>query len=122
MATINRVAGKIELSVNGVIVSAKGNFTWNLGADKNEAIVGADRVHGFKSMPQAAFIEGEITDRGDLDYESFLAFEDETVTLQLGSSKTIVLREAWFAADGDGATEEGNLQFRLEGLSAEEIL
>jgi hypothetical protein len=32
-----------------------------------------------------------------------------------------VLRDAWYAGEGTGNTEEGNLAVRLEGKSAEEI-
>ena len=58
----NRVGGIIELKVNSSLLSAKGNFTYNIGRNKKEAVLGADNVHGYKEMPQVPFIEGEITD------------------------------------------------------------
>jgi hypothetical protein len=33
----------------------------------------------------------------------------------------IALRDAWYAADGEGNTEEGNIKVRFEGKSGEEI-
>lgn len=117
----NLIAGILELKINGEIQNAKGNFTYNLGKLKREAIVGADRVHGFKGMPQVPFIEGEITDRADLNVESFLDTEGATITLSLANGKVIVLKEASFTADGDIGTEEANIQVRFEGMSAEEV-
>jgi hypothetical protein len=119
--SINRRAGIIELKVNGVLYDAKGNFTYNLGRAKREAIIGADRVHGFKETPQVAFIEGEITDSSTFDLDKLTKVEDATITLSLNNGKVIQLRQAWYAADGNGQTEEGNLQVRFEGADAEEI-
>jgi hypothetical protein len=111
----------IEFKVGGVPQLAKGNFTYNLGIPKNEAIIGSDSVHGFKSTPQVAFIEGEITDRKDLDLAALLRTMDETVTLTLGVGKVIVLYGAGFAGEGTGNSEEGNIAVRFEGTGAEEV-
>lgn len=121
MATKNRKAGIIYLKIDGEARDAKGAFTYNLGQPKREAIVGADAVHGFKETPQVPMIEGEITDASDLDLEKLVTIDDATITLELNNGKTIVLRQAWYAADGDGNTEEANLQVRFEGMSAKEI-
>jgi len=115
------IAGLLELKVNGEIQNAKGSFTYNLGKLKREAIVGQDRVHGYKGLPQVPFIEGEITDRSDLNLETFLDIDDATITLTLANGKVIVLKEAWYAADGNVQTEEANIQVRFEGMSAEEV-
>lgn len=116
-----RRGGIIQLQINGEIYDAKGNFTYNLGRPKREAIIGADRVHGFKEMPQAAFIEGEITDRSTLDVSALIDIVSATVTLRLNNGKVIALRQAWYAAEGTGNTEEGNIQVRFEAEIAEEI-
>ena len=109
MASKTRRGGTLSLTVNGVRQDAKGSFSYNLGLPKREAIVGADSVHGYKETPQAPMIEGEITDRGDLDLAAFVQTTDATVTLQLANGKTIVLRNAWFAGEGTVQTEEGNI-------------
>lgn len=116
-----RKGGIIQLQVNGVLLDAKGSFSYGLGTPKRDAIVGADAVHGFMEKPQVAFIEGEITDRASLDLKTLLTAEDSTVTLILANGKTVVLRDAWQAGDGTGNTEEGNVAVRFEGKSAEEI-
>lgn len=118
----NRRAGVILLKVGGVQLDAKGNFTYNLGAPKREAIIGADGVHGYKETPQVPFIEGEITDRRDLSLADLAAIDGETVTLELNNGKTVVLSQAWYAGEGTGNTEEANIAIRFESrLPAQEI-
>lgn len=116
-----RRAGIIQFSVDGVSQDAKGSFSYNLGRPKREAIIGADRVHGYMDKPQVAFIEGEITDRAGLDLDKLVRMEGATVVLDLGVGKSIVLRDAFYAGDGTGNSEEGNIDIRFEGISAEEV-
>lgn len=115
------VGGIIQFKINGEVYPAKGNFTYNLGRPMNEAVIGADSVHGYKSMPQVPFIEGEITDQGELDLAALVTTTDATITLGLANGKTFALRDAWFAGEGTGNTEEGNIAVRFEGMSAEEF-
>lgn len=121
MAGKNRIGGLIALKINGDMYFAKGNFTYNLGKPKKEGVVGSDRVHGYKETPQIPFIEGEITDRNELNLEDLLTLDDATVTLELANGKVIMLREGWYAGEGTGNTEEGNIPLRIEGMSAEEV-
>jgi len=117
----NRRGGLISLKVDGDLYFAKGNFTYNIGKARKEAIVGADAVHGYKETPQVAFIEGEITDRKELSLEALQSIENATITLELANGKVIVLRQAWYASEGTGNTEEGNIAVRFEGMSGEEV-
>lgn len=116
-----RRAGLLQLKVNGEIHDAKGSFSYNLGRPLREAIVGSDGVHGFKETPQVKFIEGAITDRGNLDVAALTSGEDLTLTLDLGNGKLIVLGEAWWAGEGTINTEEAEIPVRWEGFEAEEI-
>lgn len=116
-----RRAGLIHVQVNGEIHDAKGNWTYNLGRPVRTAIIGADGVHGYTETPQVAFIEGEITDRGSLDLAALSTQEEATVTLTLGNGKVVVLRDAWFAGEGTGNSQEANVAVRFEGKGAEEI-
>jgi Phage tail tube protein len=121
MANKNLRAGTLSLKVNGEVLDAVGNFDYSLGTPKREAIVGADRVHGFKEVPQVPYVEGEITDRQGLDLRTFFDTQSATVTLQLRNGKTILLREAWYAGDAKVSSETGAVAMRFEGLSAEEV-
>jgi 23S rRNA U2552 (ribose-2'-O)-methylase RlmE/FtsJ len=110
----NRRAGVIFVKVDGELVDAKGNFTYNLGQPMREAMVGASGIQGFKETPQVSFIEGEITDRRELDMIRLIQGDEQTVTLELNNGKVIVLNNAWFAGDGQGQTEEANITVRWE--------
>jgi hypothetical protein len=116
-----RRAGLLQLQINGEIKDAKGNFSYNLGRPKREAIIGTDGVHGFKEVPQVAFIEGAITDHGNLDLAALVTITDATVTVQLANGKVVTLRDAWFAGEGTASSEEGEIAIRFEGANAEEI-
>lgn len=122
MVSKHRRGGAISLDINGTPQEAKGNFSYNLGGPKRDEIIGADGPHGFKESYQVAYIEGEITDRGDLNVAALINMVDVTVTLSLGNGKGIVLREAWYAADGTVQTDEGNIQVKFcSKYPAEEI-
>ncbi|WP_339860386.1 phage tail tube protein [Thalassospira alkalitolerans] len=121
MSNPNRRAGRIFFKVDGAQHDAKGGFTYNLGADKRDAIVGADGVHGYGTKVQVPFIEGAITDSKDLDLEAFVNLDGVTVTLELANGKTIILRDAWYSNEGSGSTEEAEIAIRFEGLSGEEM-
>jgi hypothetical protein len=116
-----RRGGLLSFQVNGELYDAKGNFTVNTGRPKREPVIGADGVHGYKETHQVAFIEGEITDRSDLDINKLVTMTDATVTLETGVGKVYSLRSAWFAGEGSLETEEGNIKVRFEGLSCDEV-
>ncbi len=116
-----RTAGLIQVQVNGEIFSAKGNFSFNLGRPLREGIVGADGMHGFKETVQPPFIEGEFTDRGDLDLSALVDLTEATVNLTLGNGKMIILSDAYYASEGTGNSEEANVAVRFEGATCEEV-
>lgn len=117
----NRRSGIIFLKVSGVQYDAKGSFTYDIGSPKRDAIVGSDRVHGYKELPKVPYIEGEITDASTLDLSTFTQIDNATITLELANGKVVILRDAWYAGDGTVQTEEANVQVRFEGMSGEEI-
>lgn len=116
-----RRAGIIQVQFNGEIMDAKGSWSYDLGVPKREAIMGADRMHGYKETPTVAYIEGEITDRGTLNLKVLASITEATITLSLANGKTVVLRDGFAAGDWKGNTDEGNISCRFEGASAEEI-
>ena len=116
-----RVGGLIFIKVDGELFQAKGEFTYNINPVKRESVVGQDTIHGFKEEPKVQFIEGAITDSDELDLQGFQRIRDATVTLELANGKVIVLREAFYAADGDVTSSEGEIQVRFEGIDSDEI-
>lgn len=117
-----RIGGVISVRMNGEQVRAKGSWEFGLGQPMREAVIGADAPHGYKETPQVAFISGATSDHADLDLQALFAAEDVTVTLELATGKTIVLRNAWFAGEGTGSTEEGEIAVRFESLAPAEVL
>ena len=113
--------GIIFLTVNGEQKQAKGSFTYNLGKNKRESIIGADGVHGVKETPQAAVIEGMITDSKEISVEDLVNLLDATVTLQLNNGKIVSIEEAAYTADGNVTTEEGEIEIRFEGKNGREF-
>jgi hypothetical protein len=118
----NRVGGIIRVSVDGSEVRAKGDFTWNLGLPKNEPVIGAGYPHGFKSVPQNSMIEGAVTDTSDLDLVALVSVTDSTVILELPNGKSIVLRQAYYAGEGEGTTQEGEVKVKWESPFPAEVL
>ena len=110
----NKKAGLIWLRVDGVLMSAKGEFTVTPGYPKREALVGAADIHGYKETPQVPSIEGAVTDSQDLDVEALCNATNVTGTLELNNDKTWVIEDAWYAGDGSLKTGEGEISFRLE--------
>lgn len=119
MVKQSRVAGTIELKVNGDLLRAVGDFTFNLGKPKREGVIGATGIDGFKEMPQLAFIEGTIRHTDRTNVAAICDVTDATVTLTLANKQVFVLRNAWFAGDSTGHTEEGTFDVRFEGVSGE---
>ncbi len=115
-----RVGGTCHVLVDGVQQSAKGEFTYNLGAPKREPVIGEDGVHGYSEQHQVSRIEGEITDNESLDLEGLVNMNGVTVTLELANGKTITQPNSWYAGDGDVRTREGNVQFLFHGAGATE--
>jgi hypothetical protein len=118
-----RIAGIIQLQVDGTVQNASGSFSYNLGEPKREAITNAaGQVVGYKEIPQTPFLEGEIIDDGTVDLKDLVKGKKLTVNLTLGSGgKMFVLHEAFFAGEGTGSTEDAKIPVRWEGQSAEEI-
>ena len=115
MASQKRRAGTITFKVDGAQLDAKGNFTYNLGYEKREALIGADRIHGYKATQQVPFIEGELTDSKSMSLKTLVNAENVTVTLELANGKTVVGAGMWYAGEGTGNTEEANIGIRFEG-------
>lgn len=115
------IGGVINLKVNGVLKRAKGTFTYNLGANKREGVLGTDGIHGFKETPQIPSISGAITDSPDIDLREFVTFKDATITLELANGKVVIFEEAFYTGDGNVTTDEGEIEFAAQAMRAEEV-
>ncbi len=116
-----RRGGIIQIAANGVVYDAKGDFTVNYGRPLREAIIGADKPHGYMETPQVPSIEGAITDRGDLSLDDLFTMEDATITLQLANGKMVALNKAYYAGEGTVTTQEGEVAVKWNGDTLEEV-
>jgi len=123
MSDKNRRGGFMTIQLNGNSYDAVGSFTINYGAPKRDELVGPDRVHGYKEVPQVPFISGMIRDGSALDIvNDILNATNATLTLSLANGKAGMLEQAWYALEGDVDTEEGTIAIKFCGKSASEIL
>ena len=118
-----RIGGILFVKVNGVQYKAKAtNFEVIHGNNKKEGVAGIDGVHGYKETIVVPSISGAITDDIDLDMKNLQSFDDVTVTAEQANGKVVVLRNAWFCAQDEAiGTEEGEVPFKFEGKSLEEV-
>jgi hypothetical protein len=114
-------AGVASLLVNGERKRVKGNASYNLGFIRREAIVGQDGVHGLKEMPQAPFIEVELSIAPDENISEILDVQEATVLLALRNGNVVELRQAWCDSEGTISLDEATLSVRFVGLSATEV-
>lgn len=116
-----RLGGIISFQVEGRAYNAKGAFTYNLGNPMRTPVIGSDGVHGYSETPQVAFIEGAVTDDGTLSLQELTTLRNKTVTVALANGKTIMLPDAYFAAEGTGNTEQGEIAVRFEAAQGVEV-
>jgi len=118
---MERISGTVYFKIDSVLHQAVGAFTYGLGTKKREAKMSTTGVAGFGETHQAAFIEGEIYDSGELDLRALTEITNATVTLELANGKAVILHQSFFAGDGTGNSEEGKIPVRFEAASGEEI-
>ena len=118
----NRLGGTLSFKRNGVLLNAKGDFTYNLGSAKRETLMGSNsKPQGFAEKGQAPFLEGALTLTADFDVKDFLNADGDTWTLDLANGSVFVLRDGWYTGEGTMTTAEGELGVRIEGKDAEII-
>ena len=117
-----RIAGLLEITLNGKTVNAVGSFALNLGQPKRDMLVGPDRVHGHSEKPQAPSGKGEIRDGNALNITNqILNMVDATIVATVANGKKYSFSGCVYTGDGDGDTEEGKFQFEWGAVEAEEI-
>ena len=118
---MSRIGGIFNIKINGKLFQAgDGEFTFNTGGVKREGKLSSSGVAGFTAKPQIPYCEGDLLNMKDLDVNEILNAEDATVTLELYNGKTFALYDAYYAGDGEIATD-GNIKVRFEGKKGELI-
>lgn len=120
MAT-HRIAGIAYLKVDGEQIDIRGKFKYKVNTVKREVITGQDGVHGYKEMPEAPYISGDVDDMPGTRLKRLEGITDATITLELANGKTIVLNNAWWEDTSEVDTEEGSYPVKFVGLTASEF-
>ena len=117
----NRIGGIAYCQVNGELIPIEGAWSYNLGRNKREAMLGSSGMAGYKETPQVPFLEGKALHKRSFNLEAILAMTGGTISFLLPNGDEFVLREAWTASEGTGSTEDGGVDLRFEGMRAELI-
>jgi hypothetical protein len=117
-----RIAGVAYIFVDGRQYPLRGSLTISIDTIERAGVAGQDGVHGFVETPRVPWIEGDISDLGELSLTALQAMADVTVTAELANGKVYVLRNAWTATAREFDAAEGQASVRWEGMSAEEML
>jgi hypothetical protein len=118
----NRIGGTAYLKVDGEQFALRGDLTISIDSTEREGVVGMDGVHGYLERPRVPFIEGTFSDIGGLSLARLQAHRDVTVTAEVLSGKTYLLRNAWTSTARELNAVEGSVSVRWEGESGAEIM
>ena len=110
-----RIAGSLFISIDGVQHNVIGDWTLNLGIPKKEPMIGADRYHGYKEMPQNSTISGAVRDSDGISVTALRQLTDATITAEMANGKTYVFRNMTEGSDGNMTTEEASVEVMFFG-------
>ena len=118
---IQTIAGPIFVSIDTNTIAIKGDWTYNIGRNKSEEIMGTDSsdFHGIKETPQLAKLSGKgvVTPAMFAKLGEILTLRNGTVTLTLPSGMGFfTLSNAFQSGDGDASTESGEVTLEFKGI------
>ncbi len=116
-----RVGGIAYLKIDGRQYETVAGITINAGTPMREAKLGTVRAAGYIEKPQIASVEGKIVLTPELSLVDFTQLQGVTVTVEGPNGTTFVLKNAWYSGEGTYTTEEGEVPFKFQSNSLEEI-
>ena len=117
----NRIGGTAYLKADGEQFALRGDLVISIDPTERTGFAGLDGVHGYSEAPRVPFIEGSFSDIGNLSLTRLQRMRDVTVTAEVLSGKTYLLRNAWTGPARELNGAEGSVTVRWEGMSGEEI-
>ncbi|MCB2200881.1 phage tail tube protein [bacterium] len=108
-------AGISKLSLNGKVISVKGNVTLTASGDQREVLNGTSGLAGHKVTPVNGMVEGEIFVPDDLDPKDVFDFSGGTVTVELQDGKVFLLADAEYTGERKYETEEATMPISFTG-------
>lgn len=114
------IGGPVQLQIGGVIMNAKGDFTWDFGSPTNSVVMDSvGRVVGVTQEFKPGKIKGKITDRGDLDVPALTSMVGGTVVIGAPNGKQVLMNPAHYTGSGEVNSKEGEIDVEWQGQMQE---
>jgi hypothetical protein len=114
----NISSGLLSLLVDGRALNAMGDFTYSTARTEIEIMTGVDRHASERHTPVTPFIEGTVSDAGDLDTRTLHGARYDAVQLRLLNGKSIKINKATQVSRIEVNAIDGTFSVRFEGTTA----
>ena len=114
----NISSGLLSLVAGGQVFNAMGDFTYSTARTEIEVVTGVDRHASERHTPVTPFIEGTISDSGDLDTGALVGARYDAVQLGLQNGKKVTINNAIQVSRAEVNAIDGTLSVRFEGTTA----
>jgi hypothetical protein len=111
----NRLAGTVNLSVDGQVFLLAGEFEYDPSIVSRETLTGMDTVHGYSEKPHAPHISGTLRDSGGLSVAALNAMTGVTVVAELANGKTIIGQSMWTVEAQTAKSTDATIEIKWEG-------
>jgi hypothetical protein len=114
---MSAVAGVLNASVDGGVISVRGTCTVHASTEIREGIESATGTPGYKVTSKVPAIEFEADTVADLDLNALAAIVDGTIQVDAVNGWSHVLLNAWCTNGFEINVIEGTVPIRFEGLN-----
>ena len=113
------IGGTAFVKADGQQYALRGNLTISPDEIEREGVAGMDGVHGYLERPRVPSISGDFSFTDGLSISDLRAQTDVTVTAELVSGRTYVLRSAWTSEAMEVNASDGQVSVTWQGLGGE---
>lgn len=113
----NISSGILSLVAGSTVLNAMGDFTYSTARTEIEVVTGVDRHASERHTPVTPYIEGTISDSGDLDTRTLHGARFDTVQLGLQNGKSVKINNAIQVSRIEVNAIEGTFSVRFEGTT-----
>jgi hypothetical protein len=114
-----QVTGRVAIIVKGVRLASKEGATLNFSDVEREGVAGDGGVIGYQEKTAIPQIECTIAHTGATRLSELQAIVDETVSFDVDSGTSYVLRNAWCTSAL--SLSNGEVGVTFQGLKCEEV-
>jgi hypothetical protein len=112
-----KIAGVAWLTVAGVQMALRGNFTVSHSMVERTMLAGQDGIHGYQELPRVPYIEADLSTTPAFDITTLDQQTDITVVAQLANGWTFNMSDAICKAALEQNTRDGQVRVRWEGMN-----